>query len=162
VRTGQQPSRIVPDGSWRPIVPLLPRIARDPGRPVRHRPDDRNEVPSPITARRGAAFHHQVTRDYLMITEVEARATAEAVLAEINERIDFGPVVISEVEERSLGWIFYWTTARYLETGVLLDGMVGNAPILIERTTGAVLPTGTAYPIDHYIKEYEAGQDPSR
>jgi hypothetical protein len=97
-----------------------------------------------------------------MVTEVEARAIADAVIAEINERIDFGPVVISEVDERALGWIFYWTTARYLETGELMDGVPGNAPILIERTTGAVLPTGTAYPIDHYIDEYEAGRQPRR
>ncbi len=97
-----------------------------------------------------------------MISEAEARTIAEAHLAEINERIDFGPVVISGVEERPTGWVFYWTTARYLETGDWRDGMPGNAPILIDRATGESLPTGTAYPIEHYIDEHTARRDPPR
>lgn len=95
-----------------------------------------------------------------MISEAEARTIAEAHLAEINERIDFGPVVISGVEERPIGWVFYWTTARYLETGDWRDAVPGNAPILIDRAMGESLPTGTAYPIDHYIDEHTARRDP--
>lgn len=99
---------------------------------------------------------------HAVVNEAEARATAEAVLGKINEQSRSGPFVISRVEERPTGWIFYWTTARFLETGDWRDGLGGNAPILIDRTTGEVLPTGTAYPIDRYISEHEDRRNPPR
>jgi hypothetical protein len=99
---------------------------------------------------------------HAMVNEAEARAIAEAVLAEINGQSTSGPFVISGVEERPIGWVFYWTTARFLETRDWRDGLGGNAPILIDRTTGEVIPTGTAGPLDHYISEHENRRNPPR
>lgn len=101
---------------------------------------------------------------HAMANEAEARAIAEAVLTEIAGQGRSGRFVISGVEEPPIGWIFYWTTARFLETRDWRDGLGGNAPILTDRNTSEVLPTGTARPIDHYISEHEKGrrtdQDP--
>ena len=32
----------------------------------------------------------------------------------------------------------------------------GNAPFIVNRASGEIIETGTAYEIDRYIKDYEA------
>ena len=36
-----------------------------------------------------------------------------------------------------------------------VDTLVGNAPYIVNKYTGEVIETGTAYPIEEYIEEYE-------
>lgn len=68
--------------------------------------------------------------------------------------------MITEVEERPVGWIFYYQRERHGETGDWRDMLAGNAPILVDRVTGEAHVTGTAYPIDHYITEYAGRRRP--
>src|SRR5215472_7912682 len=53
------------------------------------------------------------------------------------------------------GWVFFYNTRRFLETGEFLARLGGNAPILIEKATGTVYVTGTAHPLDYYLADYE-------
>jgi hypothetical protein len=65
-------------------------------------------------------------------------------------------VVIDEsTMERDWGWVFFYTSERYLKTGDIRDAVAGNAPYIVNRHTGEVRGTGTAQPIEHYIDEYE-------
>jgi hypothetical protein len=65
-------------------------------------------------------------------------------------------VVIDESTlERDWGWVFFYTSERYLKTGDISDAVAGNAPYIVNRHTGEVRVTGTAQPIEHYIDEYE-------
>jgi hypothetical protein len=57
--------------------------------------------------------------------------------------------------ERDWGWVFFYTSARYVQTRDIRDALAGNAPYLVNRHTGEVRVTGTARPIEHYIAEYE-------
>jgi hypothetical protein len=54
-------------------------------------------------------------------------------------------------------WVFFWTSRRFLETGDLGDAAVGNAPVAVEKETGLVHVTGTAYPVEHYLELIRAG-----
>lgn len=101
-------------------------------------------------------MHH----DGQVLTEPEARRLAEAEIARLYREVRayFDPddsFVVSAVEECSIGWVYYYQSARCLRTGEFTAALGGNAPILIDRRNGAILPTGTAYPIEHYISDHE-------
>jgi hypothetical protein len=60
------------------------------------------------------------------------------------------------------GWVFFYQTRKWLETGDFRHAMVGNAPIIVDRIDGNVLVTGTALPVDDYLAKYEAAIPPAR
>ncbi|MEV6373514.1 YrhB domain-containing protein [Micromonospora musae] len=94
-----------------------------------------------------------------MITEHEARRTAEAVLQDMSSRQPgMPPLAIMHVEEHQACWVFGYQSVRYIETGSFLDSLVGNGPILVDRQTGQPHTTGTALPSDYYVAEYVSGQ----
>ena len=66
-----------------------------------------------------------------------------------------GACEISQVEDKPYGWIFYFISKDYDPNDVSIP-MAGNTPIIIDRVDGEIRVTGTAYPAEHYIKEYEA------
>jgi hypothetical protein len=72
-----------------------------------------------------------------------------------------GACEISQVEDKPYGWVFHYNTKDY-DSKDIFTYMVGNAPIIIDRVDGELRVTGTAYPTDHYIKEYEATLPESR
>lgn len=53
------------------------------------------------------------------------------------------------------GWVFFYNSKRYLETGDLSYALAGNAPFIVNRYDGSVTGTGTAYRLEHYLAEYE-------
>ena len=70
-----------------------------------------------------------------------------------------GPEEIVILDEhtiaRSWGWVFFHTTRGWAD-GDIRYAVGGNAPIIVNRHNGALIDTGTAYPVEHYIAEYEA------
>ncbi len=65
-------------------------------------------------------------------------------------------IVDEHTIERPWGWVFFYNDRRYLETGSSKYVLFGNAPYIVNRFTGEVKVTGTAYPIEDYLAEYEA------
>jgi hypothetical protein len=65
-------------------------------------------------------------------------------------------VVGSQTIERAFGWVFFYNTREFIEGGNFSACLAGNSPYIFNRFTGAIVCTGTAYPIEHYIHEYEA------
>ena len=65
-------------------------------------------------------------------------------------------IMDSETIEKEYGWVFFYQSKEYLETGNSGDALLGNAPFIVNRYTGEVVETGTANPIEDYIAEYEA------
>jgi len=65
-------------------------------------------------------------------------------------------VLEDETIEKEWGWVFFYQSKAYLESGDFRDMLGGNAPIMVNRTTGALTVTGTAFNIEHYINEYES------
>ena len=65
-------------------------------------------------------------------------------------------VLENETIEKEWGWIFFYQSKAYLESGDFRDMLGGNAPIIVNRSTGILSETGTAFDIEHYIIEYES------
>ncbi|KGJ89680.1 YrhB domain-containing protein [Colwellia psychrerythraea] len=60
-----------------------------------------------------------------------------------------------ETIEKDWGWVFFYQSTAFLNSGDFRDMVGGNAPIIVNKHTGKLIHTGTTYEIDHYIKEYE-------
>jgi hypothetical protein len=68
-----------------------------------------------------------------MRTAEQAREVAVAQLA-ASEFTESEPVLIdSTTEEFGAGWVYYYQSARYMQTRDPRDGMVGNAPLFVPR-----------------------------
>lgn len=53
------------------------------------------------------------------------------------------------------GFVIYtFQSAKYLETGNVHDQFFGNAPLALNKESGEVFVTGTAYDIEYYIDEH--------
>ena len=64
-------------------------------------------------------------------------------------------VLVDSIIELDWGWVFFYNSSRYLESGDFRDALAGNAPYLVNRSTGDIRETGTAHPIEYYIDKYE-------
>jgi len=93
-----------------------------------------------------------------MITKKQAQ---KIIYQKINEKDlswpDRPEMVILEEEtiEKEYGWIFFYQSKKFMESGNISDALAGNAPYIFNKHSGEIIVTGTAYPIDYYITEYE-------
>lgn len=88
-----------------------------------------------------------------MITIKEAEAIAKQYLADLQGEIG-SPVQLTKTQEESFGWVFFYQSKDYMETGNISSMLAGNAPFIVDHETGAVHVLGTAHPADVYINEY--------
>jgi len=78
-------------------------------------------------------------------------------LAETWVRIRFGDavqIVHDKVMKKPYGWIFFYQTSKFLESGDHRDALVGNAPIIIDRINFEIKTI--AWPLEKGLAEYEA------
>ena len=94
-----------------------------------------------------------------MVDREQARALVAADLAAMPPASpDDAYVVLDEhTIERDWGWVFFYNSQTYRETGDDRYALLGNAPYIVRRSDGALFVTGTAYPIEEYIADFEAG-----
>ena len=83
---------------------------------------------------------------------------SESVLKHLKEKIgeDYQSFMIVKVDRMpsNIGWVFYYTTEKFLITGNPVDGVGGNSPIIYDQIKSKLFVTGTARPINYYIKKY--------
>lgn len=60
--------------------------------------------------------------------------------------------------ERRFGWVFFYQSKRYLESGDIRDALAGNAPIVVTKSDGRVHVTGTSSPLEQYLQKFETYQ----
>ena len=66
-------------------------------------------------------------------------------------------VVLEEMTmTKPYGWVFFYQSRAYVETGEFAEMLLGNAPIIFDSFDGELRVTGTAEPIEHYLREYES------
>lgn len=78
-----------------------------------------------------------------MINKEEARRLVVQHPGGINELPDDdGWIVLDDATiEKSWGWVFFYTSRKWHETGEFKYAVAGNAPILVEREGGRILST---------------------
>ena len=92
------------------------------------------------------------------MTKQEAQLLVEKQLLRLSANLSEGKLVVLEKETigRDWGWVFFYQNEEYLKTGDFRFQLAGNAPIMVNRNTGEIVETGTASPVEYYIKKYEA------
>jgi hypothetical protein len=94
----------------------------------------------------------------MSITREQARAAAKRYVANVSADGGTEYVVVEELtREYDFGWVFFYNTRAYVETGDEMQMAVGNAPVIVSRD-GAVHVTGTAHPVEHYIDLFRRSQ----
>lgn len=63
--------------------------------------------------------------------------------------------------EKEWGWVFFYTSRKWQETQELRYAIAGNAPLIVEKKSGKLFPTGTAFPVEQYIANYERCGNPN-
>ncbi len=74
---------------------------------------------------------------------------AKAVALTAARRLSNVEVQLRLLEERSFGWVFAFVGANG-------QPLVGNAPVIVDRTSGHIITTGTAYPTEWYVHAFES------
>jgi hypothetical protein len=89
-----------------------------------------------------------------MINRQHAEEIAAKYLRNLEDQIG-KPLQLIKKTDFPWGWVFYYNSKVYLETGTLSSRLVGNAPFIVDIEDGLVHVLGTAYPVETYIREYE-------
>ena len=96
-----------------------------------------------------------------MITREQATLLATQYIECHLERPDLCLALLHDLTaEHSFGWLFFYTSQDFIRTRDPNDAVGGNAPLLVERETGRLFVTGTAYPTQHYLDRYLETGDP--
>lgn len=99
-----------------------------------------------------------------MITREYAR---KLVVAQVHQQEGGLPsddeiVIVDESTiEKDWGWVFFYTSRKWQETQELRYAIAGNAPLIVEKKSGKLFPTGTAFPVEQYIANYERCGNPN-
>jgi immunity protein 35 of polymorphic toxin system len=70
-------------------------------------------------------------------------------------------IVREATSAKPYGWIFFYQSKEFLDHGTPSAQLAGNAPIIVDRNTFELRVTGTAKPLEHYLKEYEETLPPT-
>lgn len=89
------------------------------------------------------------------MTKDEAQKVVSEYLTQLQAGRSYELAVLEHrTREEEFGWVFFYNTKRFVETGDVGWSLGGNAPLIVDRRTGQLHVTGTAYPIEHYIEEF--------
>jgi hypothetical protein len=90
-----------------------------------------------------------------MITKIEALELVSKKLRQMSPAADpFVPVEASTIE-RSFGWVFFYNSRKFLETGVTRYRLAGNGPIIVNKVSGEIVFCGSNKPPEELINDYE-------
>jgi hypothetical protein len=67
---------------------------------------------------------------------------------------------IVDVSDKSYGWVFFYQMKDFDQNDITTHA-AGNSPLIVNRFDCEIRTTGTAQPIEHYLKEYEATLPPA-
>ncbi len=92
-----------------------------------------------------------------MLTKAEALELVDRKLkSEVESRYHV-VIVDSLTVEREFGWVFYYNSREFLETGDARKALYGNLPIIVNRHTGGLRYLSfKQHTLEESIAEYEA------
>lgn len=90
-----------------------------------------------------------------MISKDEAIIIAEAYVQTASLKSGNNLKIMSDkTRVFELGWIFFYQSKEYIETGDVYEMVGGNSPIIVNKYDASLSITGTAHPIEIYIEQY--------
>ncbi len=98
---------------------------------------------------------------YLAIAESKMNTFGSALPDYVNPNIKL-QILNDSTEEHDFGWVFYYNSAKFNESGDLQEALGGNAPLIINKISGELIETGTAQDTTYYINNYVRTGDPHR
>jgi hypothetical protein len=85
----------------------------------------------------------------------EARVLAEGYLKKLPASPPIELVILDQhTIETDFGWVFFWNSKKYIETGNFQYCIPGNGPIIVDRRDGSVHGTPSACPIEESVERY--------
>lgn len=87
-------------------------------------------------------------------------AAKDSVLKKINE-LNSGNDQCVILDEQTIrvqdGWIFFYQSSKFLQTGEISHALVGNIPIFVDQETGLLYSLGiSAESVDDYATQYKS------
>jgi len=68
--------------------------------------------------------------------------------------VPFAPNEASTIE-KPYGWVFFYNSKAFLESGNVLHRLAGNGPIVVNKNTGNLEMLRATKPIQATLQEYE-------
>src|ERR1700691_5858897 len=90
-----------------------------------------------------------------MLTKTEALEIVSEKLAQMGSSADPFVVVDKSTIEKPFGWIFFYNSKRFVETGESRYRLAGNGPVIVNKHNGWVEFFGSAKPPQEIVAEYE-------
>src|SRR5687767_12345676 len=91
-----------------------------------------------------------------MIEKTEAVGVVLAHLDCLSKEGDVQLVLkLDKTIEKGFGWVFFYNSKQFIESGDFSDRLIGTSPIIVDRQDGSLHETGTAFPIEVYMSRYE-------
>ncbi|CAM3181735.1 YrhB domain-containing protein [Rariglobus hedericola] len=97
---------------------------------------------------------NQLAVDWLGKAERDMNAFGSALPGHAEKAPTHLMILDALTEEHDFGWVFYWTSREYHETGDIRHALGGNAPLIVDRDDGSIHITGTAKRTTVYIDDY--------
>jgi hypothetical protein len=64
-------------------------------------------------------------------------------------------VVDESTIEKPFGWIFFYQSKKFLETGIFMHRLAGNGPVFVNKVTGEINFFGSLPPFEVILADYE-------
>ncbi len=71
------------------------------------------------------------------------------------DAVNVSPCVVLHTFERRYGWVVYYNSERYRETGDPMDGLAGNGPVVVLKDSGDLHALGSGRPVSEQLRELE-------
>ncbi len=75
--------------------------------------------------------------------------------AEVQEGEDRFAILDNSTLDKTYGWIFFFQSQTYLETGDDAHMLIGNGPVVFLVADGSIHQLGTALPVEDEIERFE-------
>jgi|HubBroStandDraft_6_1064221.scaffolds.fasta_scaffold37601_3 hypothetical protein len=89
------------------------------------------------------------------ITKDQALEIARKTIATLKPGTDL-VILEDKTVEKDFGWVFFYTTKKYLQTHNRSDLLPGNSPLVVERSDASTHLLSTSLPPNKAIEEYES------
>ena len=101
-----------------------------------------------------------LVEEYLLNSQEEINSLGSALPGYVNPNIKL-EILNDKIEEHEFGWVFYYNSKKFIETGDYQHALAGNAPLIVDRNTGQIVVTGTAHNTEYYTNNYKRTGDPN-